>query len=415
MTAHRPSLLALVLSTTLVALAVTTPATAAVPEQLHYQGVLQNSAGEPIHCPDLAACPDGLPDLTFRLYDQAEGGAAIWEETQADVSIHHGHFQVVLGATSPVGVELLQGSTYLGVEVETAGEMSPRQAVVSTPYALRAQAADNLGGLPASEYVTTAVLPEICVTPEDLPGLLAELEPGALPGDGDTLATLSCLPNAIAVWNGAFWDCHDHLADYQGHLAEYDAHVADYLAHAQDPDAHHPADSAGLAIKPTSVAIDGGDTQLKDGHLDLGPGAHDHLDAAMVNTLTGGGEADALHTHAGLGAGGVCYTVWGKDTCGEGFSVMSKGRMAFGGVNMKLGNEDALGGAASPFCLDEIALMVQTGANNNGYAESANGIGWYPGGNGNYQSMASILSGPIESPSPVKETTNFPPCALCCK
>jgi hypothetical protein len=109
-----------------VALAVTTPATAAVPEQLHYQGVLQNSAGEPIHCPDLAACPDGLPDLTFRLYDQAEGGAAIWEETQADVSIHHGHFQVVLGATSPVGVELLQGSTYLGVEVETTWEACPR-------------------------------------------------------------------------------------------------------------------------------------------------------------------------------------------------------------------------------------------------------------------------------------------------
>jgi hypothetical protein len=286
---HRSSLLALVLSTTLVVVALTSPATSAVPEQLHYQGVLQNSAGEPIHCPDLAACPDGLPDLTFRLYDQAEDGAAIWEETHEGVSVHHGHFQVVLGATSPVGVELLQGSTYLGVEVETAGEMSPRQAVVSTPYALRAQAADNLGGLPASDYVTTAVLPEVCVTPEDLPGLLAELEPGELPGDGDTLATLSCLPGAVALWNGAFWDC-------------------------------------GHDLTPDSLTIAGTDTQLKDGSLDLGPGLNDELDAAMVNTLTGGGDADALHTHAGLGGGGVCYTVWGENTCAEGFVTAYKGR-----------------------------------------------------------------------------------------
>jgi hypothetical protein len=313
-------------ATILLTMALLAPsATAAVPEQLHYQGVLQNSAGEPIHCPDLAACPDGLPDLTFRLYDQAEGGAAIWEETQADVSVHHGHFQVVLGATTPVGVELLQGSTYLGVEVETAGEMSPRQAVVSTPYALRAQAADNLGGLPASDYVTSAALPEICVTPEDLPALLAELEPGEVPGDGDTLATLSCLPNAIAVWNGAFWDCDDHLADYAAHKAAYDAHDAAYDAHAGDPDAHHPADSAGLDIVPKSVAIEGGDTQLKDGHLDLGPGAHDHLDSAMVNTLTGGGDADALHTHAGLGGGGVCYTAWNTTECAESFQAVVQG------------------------------------------------------------------------------------------
>ena len=286
-------------------------AAAAVPEQLHYQGVLQNTEGEPIHCPNADACPDGPPDLTFRLYDDAEGGEVIWEESHLDVAITQGHFQVVLGATVPVSVELLQGSTFLGVEVEDAGEMLPRQAVVSTPYALRASGADSLGGLAASEYVTSAVLPELCVTPEDLPALLAELEPGEVPGDGDTLATMSCLPDAIAVWNGAFWHCDDHLQVF--------------AAHSADPNAHHPADSAGLDIVPKSIAIAGGDTQINTGSIDLGPGASDELTASMVTTLTGGGEADALHTHAGLGAGGVCYTAWNTTECAESFQAVVQG------------------------------------------------------------------------------------------
>ncbi|MGB0591858.1 MAG: hypothetical protein ACPGU1_19435 [Myxococcota bacterium] len=35
-----------------------TAATAAVPETLHYQGYLTNAVGDPVHCPDLVACPD---------------------------------------------------------------------------------------------------------------------------------------------------------------------------------------------------------------------------------------------------------------------------------------------------------------------------------------------------------------------
>ena len=50
---------------------------AAVPNQLHYQGYLTDASGVPVDCPDVMAC-DGLQyDVTFRLYDVAEGGTAL--------------------------------------------------------------------------------------------------------------------------------------------------------------------------------------------------------------------------------------------------------------------------------------------------------------------------------------------------
>lgn len=63
------------------------------------------------------------------------------------------------------------------------------------------------------------------------------------------------------------------------------------------------ADISGLAIEPSSVTIQGTSTALTAGSLDLGSDADDVLTAAMVKTLTGGGNADALHTHAGQGGG----------------------------------------------------------------------------------------------------------------
>ena len=366
-------------------------AAGAVPEQVHYQGVLTNAVGDPIHCPDAMTCPDGMLDLTFRLYGDLEAGDPLWEEIHEAVPVVMGAFQVVLGVETPVTGDLLDSGTWLSVEVNSAGEMEPRQAVVSTPYALRASGADNLGGLAASEYVTSAVLPELCVTPEDLPALLAELEPGEVPGDGDTLATMSCLPNAIAVWNGAFWDCDDHLQVF--------------AAHSGDPNAHHPADSAGLDIVPKSIAIAGGDTQINAGSIDLGPGANDELTASMVTTLTGGGEADALHTHAGLGAGGVCYTAMGADSCGEDFVLVSKGRLAFGALNMIVANNGVPGAPVTPFCLDEASLAEQIPGN------SETGIGWEDPGS---KLRVHIVSGSQYGGSLVS-AYHFPPCAICCK
>ena len=109
------------------------------------------------------------------------------------------------------------------------------------------------------------------------------------------------------------------LACAHGTLVEYSNGVWVCSGHAADPNAHHPADGAGVAMRPSSVTI--GDTQLVDGSIDLGPEADDALTAQMVQTLVSGGQADQLHTHAAQagGGGGVCYTAWGTNECSEGF------------------------------------------------------------------------------------------------
>ena len=49
----------------------------------------------------------------------------------------------------------------------------------------------------------------------------------------------------------------------------------------------------------------------------------------MVKTLTGGGNADALHTHTAqqATAGGSCYTAWGTNACGTGYRAMYQGKI----------------------------------------------------------------------------------------
>jgi hypothetical protein len=98
-------------------------------------------------------------------------------------------------------------------------------------------------------------------------------------------------------------------------------------AHAVNPDAHHSSTSDGIAITPASVEL--GDTRIEPGSLDLGAGADDALTVAIVETLTGGGEADALHTHAGgHGSAGVaCYSANGTTTCADGFEAVSVGSL----------------------------------------------------------------------------------------
>ena len=57
-------------------------------------------------------------------------------------------------------------------------------------------------------------------------------------------------------------------------------------------------------IQPRSVSLAGTPTRLENGSLRLGPEVNQVLTAPSLATLTGGGDADALHTHAGQVAAG---------------------------------------------------------------------------------------------------------------
>ena len=56
-----------------------------------FQGQLANQAGQPLS-------PTNPSTLVFRLYRQAVGGIAIWEESQPNLSISAGRFSVLLGS-----------------------------------------------------------------------------------------------------------------------------------------------------------------------------------------------------------------------------------------------------------------------------------------------------------------------------
>src|SRR5713101_1720438 len=105
----------------------------------------------------LGHSPTGVVGVTFAIYKEQEGGAALWMETQNVQLDEQGHYAVLLGATKNEGlaVELFAAAEprWLGVQLNLPGEVEqPRVLLVSVPYALKAADAESLGGIPASSY-----------------------------------------------------------------------------------------------------------------------------------------------------------------------------------------------------------------------------------------------------------------------
>jgi hypothetical protein len=104
-------------------------ALAAAPATLGYQGNLANAAGQPI---------TGDLSITFRLFDVASGGSALWTEVQPTVEVDGGNLSVELGSVTPLPSTIWGRQLYLGVQIAGDSEMLPRPALTATPYALRA-------------------------------------------------------------------------------------------------------------------------------------------------------------------------------------------------------------------------------------------------------------------------------------
>ena len=94
-----------------------------------YQGRLSDpSTGE--------AVADGNYTMTFRLYDVATGGSALWTETK-DVAVQGGVFSTGLGDSASLSHNLFNGQAlWLGVKVGTDEEATPRQQMLPVAYAL---------------------------------------------------------------------------------------------------------------------------------------------------------------------------------------------------------------------------------------------------------------------------------------
>ena len=109
-----------------------------VPGMINYQGKLTTSGG---------ALVNDTVEMTFSIYPDTTGSLADWTETQAQVAVKDGIFNVLLGSVVSIPSSVFGGSTkYLGVKVGSDPEMRPLKQMVSVPYAYRAGTADGGGG-----------------------------------------------------------------------------------------------------------------------------------------------------------------------------------------------------------------------------------------------------------------------------
>ncbi|MHC4500352.1 MAG: hypothetical protein ACYS21_14710, partial [Planctomycetota bacterium] len=131
-------LMALIVATAIVMSAVAVKAD--VPTLINYQGVLQDSEGNPVTEP---------VNVTFTIYDSPSDGTQIWQETQAVDFDDDGRFDVLLGIGegTPITDDVFEDPVrWLGVQVEGDDELEPRTRIVSVAYAHRIGTVDGATG-----------------------------------------------------------------------------------------------------------------------------------------------------------------------------------------------------------------------------------------------------------------------------
>jgi hypothetical protein len=100
---------------------------ATVPSMINYQGKLTTASG---------GCLNDTVEMTFSIYPDTTGSPADWTETQAQVAVQNGIFNVLLGSVTPISDSVFDGDIkYLGVQIEADPEMTPLKPMVTTAYA----------------------------------------------------------------------------------------------------------------------------------------------------------------------------------------------------------------------------------------------------------------------------------------
>lgn len=110
-------------------------------KQFHVQGRLLDGSGAPLV---------GTPAVTFSLYQDPGGGAPAWQETRTLV-LSSGLFNVPLGQSATLDNLLFDRPYYLGVKVGGDPELTPRQPLAATAYAL-----GSLGDFHAAKNLSVA-------------------------------------------------------------------------------------------------------------------------------------------------------------------------------------------------------------------------------------------------------------------
>jgi len=143
-----------------------------------------------------AAFSSNATGVTFAIYQQQDGGAPVWMETQTVTPDASGNYSVLLGSTTAAGLPAdlfsQEEQRWLGVQVEGQAEQ-PRVLLVSAPYALKAGDAETLGGFPPSAFVLAAPMIGAAAATQSAPSA-AEVTPLATSDVTTTGGTANTIP-----------------------------------------------------------------------------------------------------------------------------------------------------------------------------------------------------------------------------
>lgn len=107
---------------------------AMVMARIPIQGQITDDGGNPLN---------GSYSVTFRLYDAATGGTLLCDDTQPLI-LNNGLFSIAMGGCSVSKIDGTQ--VYLGIQVGSDPEMTPRQPIYPVPYAYSLVPGSDLEG-----------------------------------------------------------------------------------------------------------------------------------------------------------------------------------------------------------------------------------------------------------------------------
>jgi hypothetical protein len=171
--------------------------TTSVPDLIRSSGTLKDAQGA-------ALSSSTAVGVTFCIYKQQDGGAAVWMETQNVTPDSNGQYSVIVGSTTAAGLpdDLFsqQEQRWLGVQVQGQAEQA-RVLLVSVPYAFKAHEAETLGGLPPSAFVKAATSDDASGTSVNALSAVGKADSPAATGKSKTTRTpCSYLVNYIPVF-----------------------------------------------------------------------------------------------------------------------------------------------------------------------------------------------------------------------
>lgn len=194
----------LILAALMGALLVPALASAAVPTTMTQQGRLLNSDGTPV---------TGSKSIRFALYDAANGGATLWEDSLDVTFDETGFYTAVLGGGSnPLDAMVFgDGVAYLTMAVDGGEEMSPRHPVTSVPYAQIA------GGVVPGSITEEALDPNFMLGADNITDVnwaaLQNVPAGLSDGDDDALGGITCNLGQVVGYGTSGWECVDVLTN----------------------------------------------------------------------------------------------------------------------------------------------------------------------------------------------------------